>query len=365
MLIINNEVVAQVLEMREAIEVQEAAFALLAKNQAIYRPRIDTYVPCDREDAYYRFGSVEGASGGYYAVRLKSDIVHWPTSPDGTQSENKYCVQPGTFCGLVFLYRSGNGEPLAIMNDGHLQHVRVGAAAGIGTRLLAREDATTVGMIGSGGMARTFLEAYVCVRGIRRVKVFSRNPDNRRLYASEMSRKLGIEVIAVESVREAVRGVDIVSTCTDSIKPTLEPEWLEPGQHVVSLAPHEISSAVAARFDVKIQQGKEEIGLPESAQFRHDVGGGRGVYVMGTEAQIARLPRADKKLRLSEWPVYVDVITGRAPGRTSPEQITHYRTTGNWGVQFASTGGLVYEKAKAAGLGRELPTEWFLQDIRN
>lgn len=365
MLLINNEVVATVLTMREAIEVQEAAFAALARNEAIYRPRIDTYVPCDREDGYYRFGSVEGASGGYYAVRLKSDIVHWPTSPDGTQSENKYCVRPGTFCGLVFLYRSGNGEPLAIMNDGHLQHVRVGAAAGIGTRLLAREDASTVGMIGSGGMARTFLEAYCVVRKIKKVKVFSRNPDNRRMYANEMAQKLGIEVIVVDSAREAVRGVDIVSTCTDSIKPTLEPEWLEPGQHVVNLAPHEISSAVAARFDVKIQQGKEEINLPESRQFRHDVGGGRGVYVMGTEQQIARLPRADKKLKLSEWPVYVDVITGKAPGRTSAEQITHYRTTGNWGVQFSSTGGLVYEKAKAAGLGRDLPTEWFLQDIRN
>jgi ornithine cyclodeaminase/alanine dehydrogenase-like protein (mu-crystallin family) len=365
MLLINNEVVAQVLSMREAIAVQEAAFAALARNQAICRPRIDTYVPCDREDGYCRFGTVEGSSGGYYAVRLKSDIVHWPIAPDGSQSENKYCVRPGTFCGLVVLYRSGNGEPLAIMNDGHLQHVRVGAAAGIGTRLLAREDASTVGMIGSGGMARTFLEAYVAVRDIRKVKVYSRNPDNRRRYASEMARKLGIEVAAVDSAREAVRGVDIVSTCTDSIKPTLEPDWLEPGMHVVNLAPHEISAAVAARFDVKVQQGNETLELPESRQFRHDVGGGRGVYVMGSEEQIERLPRADKKLKLSEWPVYVDVLTGKAQGRTSREQITHYRTTGNWGVQFSSTGGLVYEKAKAAGLGRELPTEWFLQDIRN
>ncbi len=365
MLLINNDVVAKVLSMDEAIAVQEAAFAALAEGKAIYRPRIDTYVPCDREDGYYRFGSVEGASGGYYAVRLKSDIVHWPTAPDGSQQENKYCVQPGTFCGLVILYRSGNGEPLAIMNDGHLQHVRVGAAAGIGTRLLAREDASTVGMIGSGGMARTFLEAYCVVRKIKKVKVYSRNPDNRRLYANEMSRLLGIEVIAVDSPREAVRGVDIVSTCTDSIKPTLKPEWIEPGMHVVNLAPHEISPAVAARFDVKVQQGREEINLPESPSFRHDVGGGRGVFVMGTEEQLKRLPRANKKLKPGEWPVYTDVLTGKAPGRTSAEQITHYRTVGNWGVQFSSTGGLVYEKAKAAGLGHELPTEWFLQDIRN
>ena len=365
MLMINNEVVAQVLNMRECIEVQEAAFAALVERKAIYRPRIDTYVPCNRPDAYYRFGTVEGASGGYYAVRLKSDIVHFPVGPDGSHSEHKYCVQPGTFCGLVFLYSSGNGEPLALMNDGHLQHMRVGAAAGIGTRLLAREDAATVGMIGSGGMARTFLEAYAVVRKIRKVKVYSRNVGNRGRYAEEMARLLGIEVSAVDSAREAVRGVDILSTCTDSILPTVEPEWLEPGMHVVSLTSHEISSAVATRFDVKVQQGNEEIDLPESETFRRDLGGGRGVFAIGTEEQLEVLPRAKKGLKLKEWPVYTDVVTGKAPGRTSRDQITHYRTIGNWGVQFSSVGGLVYERAKAAGLGRELPTEWFLQDIRN
>ncbi|HTE15775.1 MAG TPA: hypothetical protein VK642_11915 [Burkholderiales bacterium] len=253
MLIINNEVVAQVLTMRECIEAQEAAFAGLVKGEAIFRPRIDTYVPCDREDGYYRFGTVEGASGGYYAVRLKSDIVHWPVGADGSVSENKYCMQPGTFCGLVLLYSCGNGEPLAIMNDGHLQHMRVGGAAGIGTRLLAREDASVMGMIGSGGRARTFLEAYAVVRKLKKVKVFSRNPDNRNKYAAEMSRALNIEVTPVDSAREAVRGVDILSTCTDSIKPTIEPDWLEPGMHVVNLSPHEISAEVAARFDKSAQ----------------------------------------------------------------------------------------------------------------
>ena len=365
MLLIDNDVVAQVLTMRECIEVQEAAFAGLTRGEAIFRPRIDTYVPCDREDGYYRFGTVEGASGGYYAVRLKSDIVHWPTGPDGSTSENKYCVQPGTYCGLVFLYSSGNGEPLAIMNDGHLQHMRVGAAAGIGARLLARSDASTVGMLGSGGMARTFLEAYAVVRNIRKVKVFSRNPENRERYAAEMSRILDIEITPVDSAREAVRGVDILSTCTDSIKPTIEPEWLEPGMHVVNLGPHEISASVAARFDVKVQQGREGLPLPESAMFRRGVSGSLGAFVMGTEAQQRRLPRATKDLKLDEWPIYTDVLVGNAPGRTRTDQITHYRTIGNWGVQFSSVGGLVFRKAKAAGLGRVLPTEWFLQNIRN
>lgn len=365
MLMINNEVVARMLTMRECIEVQEAAFAGLLQGKAIFRPRIDTYVPCDRADGYYRFGSVEGASDGVLAVRLKSDIVHWPKGADGSTSENKFCMRPGTYCGLVFLYSSGNGEPLAILNDGHLQHMRVGGAAGIGTRLLSRADASVVGMIGSGGMARTFLEAYAVVRKLKKVKVFSRTPANRKKYAADMSKALNLEVVAVDSAREAVRGVDILSTCTDSIKPTIAPEWLEPGMHVVNLGPHEISAAVAARFDVKVQQGKEGLPIPESDMFRKGIGGSLGAFVMGTEEQQKRLPRATRNLKLDEWPVYTDVLSGKTPGRTARDQITHYRTIGNWGVQFSSVGALVYRKAKAAGLGRELPTEWFLQDIRN
>ena len=298
-------------------------------------------------------------------MRLKSDIVHWPKGPDGGVTESKYCVQPGTFCGLVLLYACANGEPLAIMNDGEMQHMRVGGAAGIGTRLLARADASTVGMIGSGGMARTFLEAYCAVRPIKRVKIYSRNAENRRRYADEMSAALNIDVTAVDTPRDAARGVDILSTCTDSIVPTIQPEWLEPGMHVVNLSPHEISAETAARFDVKVQQGMEGLPLPESHGFRKGIGGSLGAYVMGTEEQQKRLPRATKNLKLSEWPVYTDVLRGAQPGRTHADQITHYRTIGNWGVQFSSVGGLIYRKARAAGLGHELPTEWFLQDIRN
>ena len=77
------------------------------------------------------------------------------------------------------------------------------------------------------------------------------------------------------------------------------------------------------------------------------------------------MPPSSKKKHVDEAPVYTDVISGKAPGRTSRDQITHYGTVGNWGVQFSSVGGLVYRKAKAAGLGHELPTAWFLQDIRN
>src|SRR6202161_4121342 len=100
--------------------------------------------------------------------------------------------------------------------------MRVGGVAGIGVKYLAREDAAVVGMLGSGGMARTFLEAFKCVRDVRLCKVYSPNAAHREAFADEMSRRLNIEVRAVDSAREAVRAADILSSCTDSMQPTYD-----------------------------------------------------------------------------------------------------------------------------------------------
>ena len=97
-------------------------------------------MPCDRPDGYWRWGTMEGASRkiGVFAIRMKSDIVYWPNG----DTEEKYCMQPGTWCGLVMVFSVRNGEPLAIINDGLMQHMRVGGCAGLGTKYLARENAS-------------------------------------------------------------------------------------------------------------------------------------------------------------------------------------------------------------------------------
>ncbi|MDB5581272.1 MAG: ornithine cyclodeaminase [Bradyrhizobium sp.] len=363
MLLIDNKVVEQVLTMRECIDAQESAFAELLTGGAIGRPRIDMYVPCDRDDGYYRWGSVEGTSGGILAVRLKSDILVWPKAGG---SEQKYCMEPGQYCGLVFLFSTGNGEPLALMNDGHLQHMRVGGAAGIGTNLLSRKDSKELCIIGSGGMAHTFFDAITAVREIKKVRVYSRTRANAERFAKAMAEKSGIEVITVDTARAAMRGADIVATCTDSTGPVFEAEWLEPGQHVVVVAPRELSPAIVERFDVKVQQGREVLPMAETDRFRKGISGSPGAFVAGTLEEQERLPKAKHaRIQTEDWPIYTDVLSGAAPGRTSAEQITFYYTVGNWGVQFSSVGGLVYRKAKEQGLGMQLPLEWFMQDIRN
>jgi ornithine cyclodeaminase/alanine dehydrogenase-like protein (mu-crystallin family) len=366
MLLIDNEVVAAVLSIKDCIDVQERAFAGVLTGASISRPRIDTLVPCSSDDAYFRFGSIEGATDGVHAVRLKSDIMTWPKGEDGSWTCEKHSIQPGVYCGLVLLFSTENAEPLAILNDGYLQHLRVGAAAGIGARLLAREDSRRVGMIGSGGMARTVLDALVAVRPIEEVNVFSRDPVNRTQYATEMSKQLGISVTPVSSAAEAVRGADILATATDSMLPVVEAKWLAPGMHVVAIGPQDLAPECEERLDVVVRQGDETLNLAKTAQFHGNLGHSRNAFVAGSPEEQKRLPQVPRRQQSQRaWPLYADVLAGRAAGRTSPKQITLYRPVGNWGIQFAACGALVYRAAKARGLGRKLPTEWFVQDIRN
>ena len=172
MLLIDNSTVDRVLTMSECIEAQDIAFRGLATGASVHRPRIDVYVPTDRTDGYYRWGTMEGASKelGVFAIRMKSDILYWPKDEQGYWKEEKYSTREGLYCGLVFLFSTRNAEPLAIINDGIIQHMRVGGGAGLGAKYLSREDSHTVGMIGSGGMARTYLEAFCSVRDIHKVK---------------------------------------------------------------------------------------------------------------------------------------------------------------------------------------------------
>lgn len=366
MLFIHNDMVERVLTMEDCIEVQEKAFKALESGAAIHRPRIDMYTPTERTDGYYRWGTMEGWYDGIFAIRMKSDVITWPQTGNGGWTEEKYSIEPGTFCGLILLFSSKNGEPIAMINDGVLQHMRVGAGAGIGVKHLARKDASTVGMLGSGGMARTFLQAYCTVRPIKTCKVYSPTRRNRETYAHEMSEKLGIEVVPVDSAREAVRGVDILSTATDSMTPTFERDWLEPGMHVSMLGPGEVSPEAEARFDVKIRQGIGGLKLPETERIRAEVGMSPIAWIAGTKEQMLRLPRKTPGSGFGgDYPDFCDLVYGRAKGRTSDDQITFYHNMGNQGLQFAAVGGLVYKKVIDIDVGRKLPTDWFVQDIRD
>lgn len=378
MLILNNDDVAQLLTMADCIRVQEDAFRKIPTGGAIHRPRIDIYMPCERDDGYYRWSTMEGANDGYLAIRMKSDIMTWPRDEQGNWTEEKYCIRPGTYCGIIYLLSCRNGEPLAFIHDGVLQHMRVGGGAAIGVKYLSRPDSHVVGMIGSGGMARTFLEAFTCVRDVKLCKVYSPNAERREHYAAEMRKTLGIEVRPVDSAREAVRGVDILSTCTDSMRPVYDAGWLEKGMHVTNLGRREQPDAAAAKFDVVVRQGTAGLQMRQTARFQAERGLSPAAYLGGSEEEMKRVPAKNAQPgfggdtpefndrgRGGDKPEFADLVTGKSKGRTSRDQITFYRNVGNQGLQFSCVGGWVYECARNRKIGREIPTEWFLQDIRD
>lgn len=364
MLFIHNDVAERVLKMGDVIRVQEDALRQVAEGTAVARPRIDVYAPCDREDAYWRWGTMEGANAGYFAIRMKSDIMHWPESDQGHRTQEKYCMEPGTFCGLIMLFSTRTGEPLALINDGVLQHMRVGAGAGIGVKHMARADAEDLCILGSGGMARTYLDAIHCVRQIRRVRVYSPTKKNRDEFANEMHGRFpSIEVTPVEDAREAVRGCDILACCTDAITPVFDASWIEPGMHIANLNWHELSRDAWARINYMSRKGAV-------ADGRKSYREGQNSYICGTEAERHRLPEDAMEERPYEGfqgtsVEFSDILRGYVPGRRSADEVTFFQNSGNQGVQFSSAGALCYLEAKEAGLGRELPTEWFLQDIRD
>jgi alanine dehydrogenase len=374
MLIIDNRDVTDLLTMADCIRVQENAFRKLPTGGAIHRPRIDLYFPCEREDGYFRWGTMEGANDGYFAIRMKSDIVTWPTDSEGRRTEEKYCVRPGTYCGLIFLVSTRSGEPLAFINDGVLQHMRVGGGAAIGAKYLSREDSRVVGMLGSGGMARTYLEAFTCVRAITTCKVYSPNRDHREAFAREMAAKLKIDVHATSSAREAVSGVDILASCTDSMETVYDAAWIENGMHVTNLGTHEVPDAAFDRFDLFVRQGTMGVEMPENDRFRRGIGHSPAAYVGGTAAQMKRLPsKSAGRTVLGDNPAdgadaqpeFADLVTGACKGRTSRDQVTFYRNGGNQGLQFSAVAGWVYAQALERKRGRDLPTQWFLQDVRD
>ena len=366
MLLLNNTDVAGVLTMEITMNALENAYGELADKRAVCRPRIDIQIPTKDPRKIYQWGTMEGGStSGYFAIRIKSDVIY-EQEYEGAHTQEKYCVEPGKFCGLILLVDIHNAEPVALMNDGTLQHMRVGADSGIGVKYIAREDAEVVGMIGAGGMARSHLEAFRLARKIKKIQVYSPTKAHRIEYAKEIGERFGIETIPVQTLRDVYKGAHIVAGCTDSAVPIIIGKWLEEGTHVTCIGGKPDEDTLK-RIDVSLRLGNAPApwGLPqfgiadehityaakpqENAGFQMKRAGERGHGVIAE----------DRTVFLEE------LLTGAKKGRTSTAQITYSERGNIQGAQFFAVAGKVYEIAKQKGLGREIPTDRLLQDIRD
>jgi ornithine cyclodeaminase/alanine dehydrogenase-like protein (mu-crystallin family) len=365
--IINNADTEKVLTMEMTLDALEESYLALAAQEAVCRPRIDIRIPTSDPGKNYQWGTMEGGStAGYFAIRMKSDVIY-ETEYNGVVTQEKYCTRPGLFCGLILLTSIENGEPLAFINDGHLQHMRVGGDGGIGVKYLANENAEVVGILGSGGMARTHMQAFTRVRTIKKLQVFSPTRENREAFGREMAAKYNIEVKVCERPEEVYKGAHIVAALTDSAVSVTDGRLLEKGAHIVVVGGSGKPDAESLkRVDVYLRFGDAPapVGHPELATDAEHIGyEARPVSRKHGDGRRARRAHGvalpDKRITLA------DLVQGKAKGRTSADQISYSERGNLQGAQFYAVAGKVYEAARSAGLGREIPTEWFLQDIRN
>ena len=353
-LILSNDDVEHLLSMRDCIDAMEVAYAELAEGRGISRLRSDSFAPTSRKDALYSLKSMDGICPkfGVGAVRINSDIVTWPED-GGTARRVKVPAAPNQrYVGLVLLFSVENGEPLAIMPDGVMQRMRVGAANGLGVKHLARKNAHHVGILGSGWQAGAQLMAVTAVREIETIRCFSPTRAKREAFCTEMSAALGVKVLPVERPEDAVKGADIVMCASNTIDPIFFARWIEPGMHITSIKRPEIETDALKRCDVLLLHTHSP-----APQHLYTEG------VVVPEVATDRGWKVASGLDFAATPTLPELIVGRAQGRAHDGQVTCFINNLGLGYQFAVVGSVVYRKAREAGAGRDLPTEWFTEDV--
>ncbi|MDP9055148.1 MAG: ornithine cyclodeaminase family protein [Acidobacteriota bacterium] len=300
------------LPMSKAIELLDEAFRMLAAGTAVNHPRRRVILPTGAVLHYMAAGTPD-----YFG--LKAYSVHAKT---GAHFE-------------VLLYRSMDGEPLANIEANRLGQIRTGAASGLATKILAREDAAVAAVIGSGFQAETQLEATAHARALREVRVWSRKEERRDAFARRCAEKFQLNVQAKGSARECVEGADIIVTATSSKEPVLEADWVAPGAHV---------NGSGSNWAVRRE-------LPTALIY------GRAGLVAVDSIEVAKLESGDLLIPLREsgdlsfsGVELSDIVAGKRPGRTSPDQITVFKSNG-LAVEDIIVAGHIYEEALRRGLG--------------
>ncbi len=307
--------VKTLLTMPLALERVEAALKARAEHRAVDVPRVRTRVP-------------QGTLHVLEAAAPELDRIGYKayySSPTGTRYH-------------VHLYDMTKGPLDAMVEASHLGMVRTGAASGVATRYLAREDASVVAMLGAGKQAYGQLEAVCAVRQIREVRVWSRKRERSRAFIEAMSARLSVPMRAVDGAAEAVKGAHIVNVITKAAEPVLQGEWLEPGQHINAAG----SNALIRReIDLAAVKRCDYITVDSRGTARNECGD--------------LLPAVERGLM--DWDVLTEigeVIAGRARRRGSRDEITLYESHG-MGIQDLYVAERLVALARERKVGLDLP----------
>jgi len=315
-LLLKEEDVRTLLTMPMALEAVEEAFRRLAEGTGVLHSRQRIQLP---ERAFLHYMAGADTVAGYTGLKIYTSV----------RGEMRF---------LVPLFDGKTGDLVALLEADHLGRIRTGAASGVATKYMAREDARVVGIIGTGRQARTQLEAMVAVRKIEQIRVFSRIPERRAEFAREMHQKLGVAVEDSESAELAVREADIVITATTSASPVVYGQWIAPGAHV---------NAIGANF-------------PHMRELDDDAVHRAGIVAADSREQ-ARIESGDLIQALGEdgqhWSAVrelSDIVGGKTAGRTGSRQITLFKSLGI-AIEDVVVAARVFSLATKRGMGHSIP----------
>lgn len=310
---IDNEQVRQLLPMDECIQALEDAFRSEGEGLGGSLVRQSLFYPGGR------LRLMAGSAPGFDAFGFKTY---------------------GGGVNLTLVFSVTDHSLQAVMESRVLSEIRTGAVAGLATKFMAREDAGSIGVIGSGLQAKAQVEAICAVRPITAVKVYTRTAENRETFAAELRSDLGLDAVAVETAEACIGGSDVIVTATGSREPVFDAAWLTPGAHINAIGAttpgrREIDEATVGRCDVvvveSVAQAKVECGELMVAEDR-------GTFQWSQAVEMRHL------------------VQGMAGKRPSPEAITLFNGLGV-AMEDMAAAGVVLRKAKELGIGTALPIE--------
>ncbi len=309
--------VAQLLTMEDALAAVEAVFEAQAAGGATNEPR-------------------RRLRAGGATLQVMSGAVANFGEYKGLLGLKSYVVARGKARFYVNLYDAESGEMLALIEADKLGQMRTGAASGVATKYLARADAKTAGLYGTGWQAQSQLEAVCATRKIEDVKVYSRSPENRARFCREMGARLGgVKIAPVESPEEAA-DADVIVTITTSREPVLEGAWLKPGTHINAAG---ANSILRRELDDEAVRRSSFIAVDSIDQAKIEA----GEIITAVEKGILTWERV-RELRY--------VVGGEARGRTGEDQVTLFKSLGV-AIEDVATAAVVYRKAKEMNVGKE------------
>jgi alanine dehydrogenase len=351
-IIITDDDVKRLLPMKDCIEAMRVAFRDFADGTAVNRPRMRYLAQHPDPGRKYLANVHVGAvpSAGIACVRAGSQIIR----PPSASNDRRLYENPQAFnWGIVILYSIETAEPLALLHEFQLSGMRVGATTAVAVDRIARPDAATLGLFGTGKQARNALEAIAVVRPLRRVNVYSPSAEHRQDFAREMARD-GMDVVAATDPKAVVAGADIVCCATTAMTPVFDGNWLQDGQLVVSIANSDVTNK-RSEVDRRTYERASAVIINDWES------------VIDNDQTELLEPLEEGVIRKEQICELGDLLLGKAqiprPADGMPQGIIYYKNNSGLAIQFAAAGGILYRKAIAEGNNKTIPTEWLGSDL--